>query len=164
MLKTTRFSLRILALGYSVLIWFGFSHSAFCASRNHAFSCCSQSSCFSQKSLNIFLEITLKPFFFQRYKIFTILGIFCFLETYQKANHSNFIVLLRQIHTNWSVICLFFLVSSCDNKGACSLVIFVLPQFLSPPPSIHTTHKPFGRFLFPTLLNLLLVLFWLKFD
>ena len=49
----------MLALGYSDFISLGFDHSAFEASWYQAINCCSQSLCFPQNSLSIFLAITL---------------------------------------------------------------------------------------------------------
>lgn len=63
MLKQTRLSYKILALGYSDFNSFRFFQVPLSASRYQAFNCCSQSECFSQNSRSIFLAITLNFYF-----------------------------------------------------------------------------------------------------
>lgn len=67
MLKQILLSLRILALGYSNFISFGFFHSALLASLYQAFNCCSQSECFSQNSRNIFFAMILTQLTLSKY-------------------------------------------------------------------------------------------------
>ncbi len=81
MLKTNRLSSKILALGYSSLISWGFFHSALKVSRYQDFSCCSQSGWTSQKSLNTFLAITLK-FFYKDTIYFPIWEIYPSLDSF----------------------------------------------------------------------------------